>query len=147
MTRTGVLLAGAFVLGGCHNQATYAEGCGALPANWITPRQGRGVMSLLNVVSVYSNGTISWNRAKVSEATLTSYLKQVRTLNPLPVTQIKFESDVDCGTVVRVRRLMLETLDCRYGACAEGRGRWWLVGDVGPPFEAYDPQPNLPQEQ
>lgn len=147
MTKSPVLFAVSVLLGGCHHQATYVGGCGPLPANWITPHQGRGVWSMLNVISVASNGTKSWNGRKVSEATLASYLKQTRTLNPLPVTQIKFEPGVNCETVSRLRQLMSETLDCSYGKCAEGRGRWWEIGDVGPPFIAYEPHPNAPQDQ
>ena len=147
MKRSAFFLSVALLLGGCHRQTTYGDGCGVLPANWITPRHGRSIMSGLSVISVASDGTISWNGVKVSEATLASYLKQSRALNPLPVTQIKFQPGVDCDTVARLRRLMSETLDCSYGRCAEGSGRWWQTGDVGPPFVTYDPHPNLPQDQ
>lgn len=147
MTKSLILFAVAMLASGCRHQATYVEGCGSLPANWITPHQGRGVMSMLNVISVGSNGMKSWNGIKVSEAVIASYLQQTRALNPLPVTQIKFEPGVDCGTVSRLRQLMSETLDCSYGKCAEGSGRGWTIGDVGPPFVAYDPQSELPQDQ
>jgi hypothetical protein len=147
MTRSLFLLAATILLGGCHHQRTYVEGCGPLPANWRTPRQGLSVMSILNVISVASNGTRSWNGVKVSDAVIASYLTQTRAMNPLPVTQIKFELGVGCETVYRLRRLMSERLDFSYGKCAEGRGRWWKIGDVGPPFVAYDPHPNLPQDQ
>ena len=147
MKKSPFLLAAAILLAsGCHHQATYVEGCGPPPANWITPRQGRGVMSMLNVISVASNGTMSWNGVKVSEGVIGSYLKQTRALDPLPVTHIKFGSGVDCGTVSRLRQLMSETLDYGFGACAEGRGRWWEKSDAGPPFVTYDPHPNLPQD-
>lgn len=146
MMRISILLAVSVLLSGCHHQANYIDGCGTLPANWITPRHGRGVLSVLSVISVASDGTIRWNGVKVSEALLGSYLKQLGTMNPLPVTQVKFEPDVHCVTVVRLRQLMSETLDCSYGKCAEGRGRWWEIGDV-PPFPTYDPHPELPQDQ
>jgi hypothetical protein len=37
---------------------------------------------------------------------------------------------------------MIQTLDCSYGRCAEGSGKWWFIGDVvGPGItnEPYDP--------
>lgn len=145
MKRSALILGVAMLVGGCRPQTTYVGGCGALPANWITPHDGRGVMSLLSVISVTSKGSISFNEDKVSYAKLVSYLKQTAALNPAPVTQIKFGAGVDCETVVRLRRLMTATLDCNFGKCAEGSGRWWQIGDVGPPFKAYDPHPNLPQ--
>lgn len=102
---------------------------------------------MLTVISVASDNNISGNGEKISEAALVSYLKQTKTVTPTPVTQIKFEKNVDCETVARLRQLISKTLDCSYGACAEGRGRWWRIGDVGPPFVTYDPHPNLPQDQ
>ncbi|MES2754452.1 MAG: hypothetical protein V4659_07285 [Pseudomonadota bacterium] len=104
-------------------------------------------MSILNVISVTSNGSMTWNGVDVSEAEIGTYLEQTRALTPSPVTHIKFEPGVACGTVLRLRQLMSDTLDCSFGKCAEGRGRWWEIGDVGPPFVAYDPNPNLPQDQ
>jgi hypothetical protein len=145
--RAATLLGIAMLLGGCHREATYAEGCGTMPANWINPRHGRGVMSFLNVISVASDGSILFNENRISEPTLASYLRQVSTMNPLPVTQIKFEPSVDCGKVIRLRKLMSKSLDCSYGKCAEGSGRWWKIGDVGPPFLTYDPHPELPQDR
>ncbi|WP_404367938.1 ExbD/TolR family protein [Sphingomonas sp. MMS24-J45] len=147
MKKIGLLLSVMMFLGGCHHQTTYAEGCGGLPANWITPRDGRGVMSLLSVIVVRADGSLQWNRIRVSDATLKAYLKETATLNPVPVVQIKFAPDVDCNTVARLRQLVSETLDCKFGQCAEGSGKWWRIGDVGPPFEAYDPQPTLLQKQ
>ena len=147
MRRSAFILGVISLLGACRHQSTYADGCGAPPAKWITPRNGRGVMSIVSVISVASNGSISWNRSKVSETKLASYLKATAVMNPVPVTQIKFEPGVDCDKVARLRRLMSETLDCDFGSCAEGKGRWWEIGDVGPPFTAYDPHPILPQNQ
>ncbi|MEG3150730.1 hypothetical protein U1769_12615 [Sphingomonas sp. ZT3P38] len=146
--KRSVIIAGLMMLlGGCERSRNYAQGCGPPPANWITPRQGKGVLSTLNVISVASNGTVNWNKAKVPEATLVSYLKEVRGMNPVPVTQIQFEPGVGCDRVLYLRRLVSERLDCGYGKCAEGNGRWWEIGDVGPPFVAYDPRPDLPQDQ
>jgi hypothetical protein len=147
MKRTSLLLSVMMLLGSCHHQATYAKGCGGLPANWITPRDGRGVMSLLSVITVRADLSLRWNGKSVSDATLKTYLQETATLNPVPVVQIKFAPDVDCDAVARLRRLVSDTLDCKFGQCAEGSGRWWRIGDVGPPFEAYDPQPTSPQEQ
>ncbi|MDX5984540.1 ExbD/TolR family protein [Sphingomonas echinoides] len=147
MNKIGLLLSVMMFLGGCHHQTTYAEGCGRLPANWITPRDGRGVMSLMSVIAVRADGSLQWNGIGVSDATLKDYLKETATLNPVSVVQIKFAPDVDCDEVARLRRLVSDTLDCKFGQCAEGSGKWWRIGDVGPPFKAYDPQPVVPHEQ
>ncbi|WEK44316.1 MAG: hypothetical protein P0Y64_05770 [Candidatus Sphingomonas colombiensis] len=73
-------------------------------------------------------------------------LKQTRELLPIPVTQIKFASGVDCETVRRLRRLMTQSLDCNYARCAEGEGKWWYVGDVGTgPAEPFDPDASGPR--
>jgi hypothetical protein len=87
---------------------------------WITPRQGRGVLSLLDVISVRDASLIEWNGKPIAEATLRSYLKLTTGINPVPVTQIKFAPTTDCETVRRLRALMLSNLDCGYGKCAEG---------------------------
>ncbi|WP_157190053.1 ExbD/TolR family protein [Novosphingobium sp. Rr 2-17] len=136
----------AILLSGCHRERTYADGCGAMPSNWITPRQGRGVLSVLSIIDVSGDGTIKWNRAKISETQFRDGLKPLARMNPLPVTQIKFATDVPCETVVRLRKAISTNLDCQYGLCAEGNGRWWIIGDVGPPFIAFDPHPELPQD-
>ena len=148
MTKNLSFLAAAILLGGCQSRTTYAEGCGSLPENWKTPRQGRSVTSTLDVITVSSNGTIFLNGGKVSMAKVASYLKLTAKQMPAPMTQINFDQDVDCETVARWRNLILNTLDCSLGyTCAEGHGRWWKIGDVGPPFVAYDPRPDLPQDQ
>ncbi|GGA54947.1 hypothetical protein GCM10011395_26710 [Sphingomonas psychrolutea] len=147
MKRISFFLIAMMFLGGCHHQTTYAKGCGGLSSNWITPRDGRGIMSLLSVITVRADGSLQWNGKSVSDTTLKTYLQETATLNPVPVVQIRFAPDVDCDAVARLRRLVSDTLDCKFGQCAEGSGRWWRIGDVGPPFEAYDPQPTLPPKQ
>lgn len=132
----------SLLLASCSNPRTYVEGCGDLPEGWITPRQGRGVLSVLNVISVGEAGRIKWNGRPISEADLESYLKQTSEMNPVPVTQIKFVANVDCETVRRLRALMSTNLDCTYRKCAEGAEKWWFLGDVvspGYPSEPYDP--------
>lgn len=148
MTKNLFLLAVATLLGGCQNRTTYAEGCGSLPANWKTPRQGRSVTSTLDVITVSPNEVIFLNGVKLSMAKVTAALNLIAKEDPAPITQVKFDPDVDCDTVARWRTLMSNTLDCSRGyTCAEGHGRWWKTGDVGPPFVSSDPRPDLPQEQ
>ena len=139
------VMACALLLAGCNNQQTYASGCGPLPSGWITPRQGRGVLSTLSVISVKGDKAINWNGKSISKTVLKRYLAQTSRLNPIPVTQIKFAPGVDCATVKRLRALMAKNLDCSYGKCAEGGGKWWEVGDVvfpGHSAEPYDPNPS-----
>lgn len=130
------------LLPSCDSHRTYAEGCGALPKAWITPRQGRSVLSLLSVISVSGDDVIDWNGQRISEASLQLRLKRTGDLNPVPVTQIIFAPDVDCERVRRLRALLSSNLDCTSNLCAEGAGKWWFVGDVvspGHPVEPYDP--------
>lgn len=138
-------MVGALLLAGCDNQATYAEGCGSSPNEWITPRQGQGVLSALSVISVEGEKAIDWNGKAVSEAMLERYLAETSQMNPVSVTQIKFSSTVDCATVRRLRALIARNLDCSYGKCAEGGGKWWLLGDVVSSGHASEPyNPNAP---
>lgn len=140
-------LVGALLLAGCNKQATYADGCGSPPKEWITPRQGRGVLSTLSVISVRGANAMNWNGETVSEATLERYLAEESQMNPVPVTQIKFSSTVDCATVKRLRALIARNLDCSFGKCAEGSGKWWALGDVvsiGHASEPYDPDAHSP---
>ena len=133
-------LAGLMLLaGGCGHKTTYASGCGALPAGWITPRQGRGALTMPNVASVAADGSIVWNGRPISTHELAQYLKDAAKLNPVPVTQVKFAAGLDCDVVSNIRRLIVQTADCDNRKCAEGSGKWWRIGDVGPPFTAYDP--------
>jgi hypothetical protein len=147
MAKPSVALLGlAALTGGCGHKSTYAEGCGPLPDGWITPRQGRGVLSIVSVISVAADGNLTFNGARLSEPKLGTYLKQSSEMNPMPVTQVKFAPGLDCDTVRRLRRLMVRTLDCRFGYCAEGDGKWWMIGDVivdGPP-KPYDPDAPSP---
>jgi len=142
MKRIAALLSLFLFVAGCGHKPTYAEGCGPLPKDWITPRQGRSVLSMVNVISVAPDGSLAFNGAKSSQPVLARFLKQTRQMNPTPVTQIKFASAVDCNTVESLRRLMANTLDCQYGTCAEGNGKWWFIGDVifdGKAAQPYDP--------
>jgi len=129
-------------LPGCAEEKRYAAGCGPIPDGWITPRQGRGVNSLLNTVSVVGDGSIVWNETVIPEVELFHYLKLTNQLQPTPVTQIKFAPTVECDAVRRLRLLVANNLDCSYGRCAEGSGKWWLIGDVvfeGVQNEPFDP--------
>ena len=107
MKLTAALVWIALLLTSCGNQRTYAEGCGPLPKGWITPREGRGVLSMLSVISVQNDGVIVWNGKSVSEPTLLNYLRLSSQLNPVPVTQIMFAPSVDCDVVRRLRTLMV----------------------------------------
>ena len=140
-TIAGIIL----LLPSCAEQKRYAAGCGSVPEGWITPRQGRGVNSLLNIISVEGDGSIVWNGTVIPEVELPRYLKLARQLQPTPVTQIKFASTVDCEAVARLRLLMSSNLDCSDGLCAEGAGKWWLIGDVISEGEANEPfDPDAP---
>lgn len=147
MIRSSAILPVALLLAGCDRVTTYAEGCGPLPNNWITPRQGRGILSNLNVISVSADKAVTWNGEKISRDKLRSYLEFAKAMTPPLVTQVKFDPKLDCDTVAQLRQEIAQKLDCSYGLCAEGHGRWWFIGDVGPPFVAYDPHPELPPEQ
>lgn len=142
MKRTAALLAFSLLVVGCGDKGTYANGCGPLPKGWITPRQGRGVLSFFNVLSVSSDGSLLWNGKKVSKPAVAEYFRIIPKMNPTPITQVKFDPALDCETVRSIRQLMAKTLDCSYGRCAEGSGKWWLISDVvfdGQPNEPYDP--------
>lgn len=143
--KRALLIGMLIALGGCHAQKTYSEGCGPPPETWITPRDGRSVLSILYLVTIDADSAIQWSGTPVSEAKFRRFLGIARDLNPAPVIQIKFASKTSCATVIRFRKAMTDSLDCKSARCAEGGGRWWMVGDVGPPFEAYDPHPELPQ--
>ena len=141
MKRAAVLACLALSLASCGNERIYADGCGALPDGWIAPRHGRGELSVLNVIDVPQADRIEWNGKPISQSTLNDVLKQARSLNPLPVTHIRFGSKVDCATVKRLRTMVSNNLDCTHGSCAEGAGRWLMHGDVlfdGKPSEPYD---------
>lgn len=146
MRSTATLLGLVMLISGCDHRSTYAEGCGALPKDWITPRQGMSVLSQLSVISVASDGSVSFNGIKTTQAKLATFLKETREIAPTPVTQIKFAATLDCDTVNNLRRLMATTLDCQYGKCAEGNGKWWLIGDVpdGNAPQPYNPDAPTP---
>jgi hypothetical protein len=135
-------LASILLTSACDTKRTYAEGCGPLPQGWTTPRQGRGLNSFLLDISVQRDGALLFNDTKVTEAALQSYLRHASGIVPRPVTQLKVDPSADCTDVHRLRRLMVKMLDCSYGHCAEGSGKWWFIGDVGGPDinnEPYDP--------
>lgn len=140
----------ALLVLGCENPKVYEDGCGPPPKGWITPREGRGVLSILNVVLVAANRSIVWNGVAVSEQEFERYLELSRNLQPVPVTQIKFAPNVDCEKVARFRAIVNEKLDCTDGLCAEGSGKWWMRGDVifeGVPSKPYDPDAPSPEDR
>lgn len=134
---TQTLLLLALLLTGCGRKATYSQGCGPPPANWIKPRDGRDIFGLLNVITVAADHAKHFNGSKVSEETFRYYLKQSSGLNPKPVTQVIFDPAVDCETVAKVREVVSENLGCDHGHCAEGTGEWWINSDVGPGLQRF----------
>jgi hypothetical protein len=120
----------------------YAHGCGAMPKGWVNPRHGRGVMSIGNDISVAADRSIRWNGNPVPKGELVHYLRLANKLPDAVFTKVYFDPHVDCRTVKEVRRSMADNLSCEYGSCAEGSGKWWIIGDVmfndKPPL-AFDP--------
>jgi hypothetical protein len=103
------------------------------------------VLSLLNVIEIGRDGSITWNKQKVPKAEFPAYLKLTRDLPDEPINQFKFSPYLDCDTVKSIREIASSHLDCTYGRCAEGSGRWWLISDMifpGQPNEPYDPGPS-----
>ncbi|MCC6940944.1 MAG: hypothetical protein IT551_04960 [Novosphingobium sp.] len=136
----------AFLLAGCGNARIYAEGCAAPPDDWMTPRQGRSALSVLNVIDVSQADRIAWNGKPIPQSTFNDLLKHTSSLIPLPVTHIRFGPNVDCATVERLRHMVSNNLDCSYGMCAEGAGKWWMRGDAlfdGQTSEPYDPDQSV----
>src|SRR4051812_45593620 len=81
MKRIGAFLGLSLFVGSCGHAPTYAEGCGPPPKDWIAPRQGRGVLSALNIISVASDGSLTFNGVTSSRPVLANYLRQAGTLN------------------------------------------------------------------
>lgn len=127
------------LLAGCGHKTIYADGCGAIPAYWVMPRQGRSVLSTFSLLAVAANGSLVWNGTPISRAKLVRYLQESATLNPRPALQVKFDPGLDCATVSDLRKLVDRAADCAHGRCAEGNGHWWLISDVGSYGEVFDP--------
>lgn len=66
MKLKAALVGMALLLAGCGNHRTYVDGCGPLPKGWITPRQGRGVLSTVSVISVRGDKVVDWNGKPIS---------------------------------------------------------------------------------
>ncbi|WP_206243467.1 ExbD/TolR family protein [Novosphingobium terrae] len=119
---------------------TYSQGCGARPAGWITPRQGRSIWNEVIAISVSADGASKFNGTGVSRSELQANMKLARNLEPTVIVQAKFDPATDCKAVSEIRKMMSQTLDCQHGQCAEGEGHWWLIGDVGRNPQPYDPE-------
>lgn len=125
-----LLLSLALALNSCGRAPIYAHGCGPLPSHWRTPKQGMSIFGIANVLSVANDQTLKWNGVPITDTTLVTYLKEVKTLFPIPATQVTFANDVDCARVAGIRQMMSRELDCGNATCFEGSGRIWIIGDV-----------------
>ncbi|MFM5913896.1 MAG: ExbD/TolR family protein [Chakrabartia godavariana] len=109
---------------GCAQPKTYAANCSVPLKHWKTPTDGYD-LGLRNILNVDRLGQIQWNDTDVSEARFREYLKSVPTIEPPPEMILKFNPDVDCETVARVRNEIDRALSCgKAVSCGEGEGDW-----------------------
>jgi len=92
---------------------TYAQQqCGGVSVGWAQPGAERGEQADYNRVTVSPSG-IFWNMAPIDAQTLSAYAAQVRQMHPQPFTALVPTPDADCATVVSVRRILDDKLQCR----------------------------------
>jgi hypothetical protein len=129
MQNASLPLLGILALATSCSAKTYsaADMCGGRLPHWQSPDPGIGELAILQAIIVTRTNAIQWNGRRITMATLDSYLKQERGLNPRPQMVLHVKDGASCETVGIVRSLMEKHLQCSTThACGEGRGwrRW-----------------------
>jgi hypothetical protein len=101
---------------GCSGSAP--SSCPSVLPGWATPTIGQPVHHVANVVTA-QGGLAHWNGVRTDEKTLSTYLLQTATMDPLPFV-IFDPQGTDCESATRLRDIMDRNYPCRDGACGQG---------------------------
>ena len=113
---------------------TYAASCSIPPTHWGREKDGVGHMRVVQPVYIGSDGSILWNKAIISDATLRSYMFQMSTMNPEPQAVLVVSPAAECKRVGAVRSIMDASPMCKgpHSLCSEG-WNWRAWPELGEP--------------
>jgi hypothetical protein len=95
---------------------------------WAKPADSSGELSIINRIYLRSDGSLSWNGSRASQAEVAQLSQRITTMSPRPFTIVEVEDGADCGRVSVIRKLIDQQAKCRefpsgyYPICGEGKG-------------------------
>jgi len=136
MLKTSLKMLPLLLLAACNSAPkTYSKDCSSPLSHWGSEKEGIGHLRIVNAVTIQSDGSLLWNRHKISDETLTDFMGKVGDMNPEPQIVLEIASLADCKRVKSVRKIMDTASICKgpYSLCSEGANwRQWPdnLGDV-----------------
>jgi hypothetical protein len=120
------LCAAAFsVAGACDEGRHVHVHCGYDLPGWTDPRDGLPTHRTINLVRL-DGCQLSWNRANISLAMLSSKLSKAQKLSPEPVIVLDVQHASDCSYAASVAEYLHDRTRCdETGLCARGRTEDW----------------------
>lgn len=114
--------------------ATYAANCATPLPHWGREKDGVGHLRMVQPVYLGSDGSILWNKAIISDATLRRYMSQMSVMNPEPQAVLDVSPAVVCDRVEAVRAIMEAAPMCKgpHSLCSEG-WNWRQWPELGGP--------------
>lgn len=92
--------------------------CTPVLPGWTAPSSGKLPYVLWNTVSVRKR-QIHWNGVRISQPTLTSYVRRSAEMSPVPI--LVFDPDYkDCWFDRRIQKVLERSYPCRSGICFQG---------------------------
>ena len=115
-------LLATFASGCDRTPTTYAANCSTPLSQWGRERNGFGDLRMVQPVYVGSDGSILWNKALISDATLGRYMSRTSVMNPEPQAVLDISPAAACDRVKAVRAIMDAAPMCRgpHSLCSEG---------------------------
>jgi hypothetical protein len=101
------------------------------PSSWAL-RRADSVDPVVNLIQLDRAGTLYWNGARISEATLGQYMFLVAAMTPRPQTHLEVDPGAPCATVARIVARIARAVDCRR-ACSYRVAAWHPASPVSPP--------------
>lgn len=121
------------LVGGCkQREATYAAECATPLANWGREKDGVGHLRVPQPIYLMTDGSVIWNKAPISDAVLSRYMRQMSSMNPDPHAVLVVSPAARCDRVAKVRAIMAVAELCKgpHPLCSEGWNwqQWPVAG-------------------
>lgn len=109
---------------------TYAANCSTPLPHWGREQDGIGDLRFVQPVYVGSDGSILWNKALITDATLRDYVAKMSVMDPYPQVVLEVAPAAACQRVVAVRKIIDAAPFCHgpRSLCSEGSNwKQWPV--------------------
>ncbi len=114
------LILGICLSGWAKSEPTQTKSCGPPPANWVDQKES---LKFHNVpvfeLRLSAQGNVYLNNSSAPIGNFGEFLREMDDLNPSPALSLKFEGNISCSKIYKIRASMNKTTLCQSNKCSE----------------------------